>query len=143
MPSGPWQTWHSERPMRYPADGYQSTGPPEATLNVGLPSLSRYFPASDLTAVGSTASSANTVPPEAPRAIVAATSQILRKCFSLSVLMTDQPAREASPRAGTVLIRSLRQREHRQVATERGVIAERCVAADGAETRGRIGQTGR
>src|SRR5260370_34818351 len=57
--------------------------------------------------------------------------------------MTDQPAREASPRAGTVLIRSLRQREHRQVATECGVVAERRVTADGAETRGRIGQTGR
>src|SRR5260370_14692433 len=57
--------------------------------------------------------------------------------------MTDQPAREASPRAGTVLIRSLRQREHRQVATECGVVAERRVTADGAETRGRICQTGR
>src|SRR5712692_4879455 len=69
--------------------------------------------------------------------------RVYAKCFSLSVLMTDQPAREASPRAGTVLIRSLRQREHRQVATECGVVAERCVAADGAKTRGRIGQTGR
>src|SRR5260370_42109428 len=63
------------------------------------------------------------------------------KCFYLSVLMTDEPAREASPRAGTVLISSLRQREHRQVSTECCVVAERCVAADGAKTGGWIGQT--
>src|ERR1700750_1776159 len=32
---------------------YQSTVPSGATLNVALPSLSRYLPSSDLTAVGS------------------------------------------------------------------------------------------
>src|SRR5450755_80976 len=61
----------------------------------------------------------------------------------LKRFMADQPAREASPRAGTVPTRSLRQREYRQVGTECGVVAERWGATDAAKTRGRIGQTGR
>src|SRR3977135_3456673 len=48
-----------------------------------------------------------------------------------------------STRRNIFPISSLRQREHREVAAERGVVARRGVAADRAETRGRIGQTGR
>src|SRR4249919_2063368 len=40
-------------------------------------------------------------------------------------------------------VSSLRQREHRQCSAERRVVAERSVAADGAEASGRIGQAGR
>src|SRR6267378_5389452 len=48
-----------------------------------------------------------------------------------------------STRRNNFLISSLRQREHREVAAERGVVAQRRVAANSAETRGWIGQTGR
>src|SRR5450755_319773 len=43
----------------------------------------------------------------------------------------------------TKLARLLRQRENREAAAERGIVAERRIATDGAETGSRVGQTGR
>src|SRR5262245_15786764 len=40
-------------------------------------------------------------------------------------------------------LRSLRQSEHCERSTERGVVAQCCIATDGAEAFGRLGQTGR
>src|SRR5215468_12262548 len=42
----------------------------------------------------------------------------------------------------TRLTSSLRQSEHRECSAERGIVAQRCVATDGTEAGGRIGQTG-
>src|SRR5690242_8914867 len=42
----------------------------------------------------------------------------------------------------TRLFGSLRQSEHSERSTERGVVAQRGVATDGAETFGRLGQAG-
>src|SRR5579859_4101894 len=56
--------------------------------------------------------------------------------------MSRHPAR-GEPRAGMRLLSSLRQSEHGECSTERGIVAQCRVAADRAETRGWVGQAGR
>src|SRR6202171_4346575 len=107
--------------------------PSDATLNVGLPSLSRYLPSSDLTAVGSTASSAKANPLHVTSAIVTAANQTVRKSLSSMLDYRRAGAWKSSTRRVRFPIKSLRQCEHRERSTERGVVAESCIAADGAE----------
>src|SRR5207342_3688618 len=120
----------------------QSTVPSGPTLKVGFPSLSRYLPSSDLTAAGSTASSAKAIPPDTTSIIVAPTNHIARKILSSTFYGRRTGAWSNSARRRG-WVSSLRQREHRQCSAERRVVAERSVAADGAEASGRIGQAGR
>src|SRR6266481_2820746 len=117
--------------------------PSAATLNVGLLSLSRYLPSSDLTAVGSTACSAKANPSHVTSAIVTATSQTVRKILS-SAFDTDVPARgKGSTRQHGFPIKSLWQCEHCERSTERCVVTESLIAAHCAETFGRLGQASR
>src|SRR4051794_12097903 len=53
------------------------------------------------------------------------------------------PARGAAPARVDRDGRSVRQREHRQLAAERRVVAQRRIAADRAETGARVGEAGR
>src|SRR3954470_22847122 len=53
------------------------------------------------------------------------------------------PARGAAPAWVDRDDRSVRQREHRQLAAERRVVAQRRIAADRAETGARVGEAGR
>src|SRR5207244_3449335 len=107
-----------------------------------LPSLSRYLPSSDLTAVGSTASSAKAIPPDTARMIAAPANQIVRKSFSST--FEGQALRRMeqlhAPERGWTS--SLRQCKHCHGPAERRVVAQRGVATDGAEAVGRIGQAG-
>src|SRR5438132_62962 len=72
------------------------------TLKVGLPSLSRYLPSSDFTAVGSPALSASAILPDAAMTIAAITKTRFCKSISLSTPFQNEPARGTSPRAGTI-----------------------------------------
>src|SRR5262249_8198877 len=115
--------------------------PSAATLKVGLPSLSKYLPSSDLTALGSPGPSAQATPPIATDISAAATTRILRKSLS-SVPEAEGDRRMDFSMRRTRLFGSLRQSEHRERSTERGVVAERSVATDGPEAFVRLGQAG-
>src|SRR4029077_18717496 len=109
-----------------------------ATWKVGLPSLSRYLPFSDLAAVGSPGSSAKACP-DATSMIAATINRMVRKAFSSK--FGDRTSRRGTRSApGRLLAFLLRQCEHRQRAAERGVVAQRRITADCAKPRGRIGQ---
>src|SRR6202047_2667616 len=91
------------------------------------------------TAAGSTAVSATAMLPDAARWTAATPNRIVRKRWSSAL---DDRTSRRYPRRDDWLS-SLRQCEHRQRAAERGIIAQRRIAAHRAETRGRIGQARR
>jgi len=62
------------------------------SCRLGFPSLSKYLPSSDFTAVGSPEPSANTIPPAATSIVAAIIERIIRKKAVLESLMVDLPA---------------------------------------------------
>src|SRR6185437_464175 len=102
----------------------------------------KYLPFSDFTAAGSPEPSAKAIPPAASITAAAVSRQIIRKSLSSAGDVTSSGAREGTPRAGMRLFSLLRQCEHGERSTECGVIAQRCIATDCAETCGRVGQAG-